>query len=53
MFSIFVSNRSGPEHSDSQLWNGMLAPLTGMTIKGAIWYQGMLTAFDSDHTKTQ
>lgn len=22
------------------LWNGMIAPLTGMAIRGAIWYQG-------------
>jgi len=52
-YFIFRSNRNEPEHSDSQLWNGMLAPLTGMTIKGAIWYQGRLTDFRSDNTKTQ
>ncbi len=27
-------------HTPSYLFNGMLSPLTKMTIKGAIWYQG-------------
>ena len=26
-------------HSNSYLYNGMVAPMHGVTIKGAIWYQ--------------
>merc|ERR1711971_1007899 len=29
-----------PFHSNSYLYNGMVAPVQGVTIKGAIWYQG-------------
>jgi len=29
-----------PWHSNSYLYNGMVAPMQGVTIKGAIWYQG-------------
>ncbi len=29
-----------PEHTATYLFNGMIAPLTPYTIKGAIWYQG-------------
>ena len=28
-----------PWHSNSYLYNGMVAPMQGVTIKGAIWYQ--------------
>lgn len=27
--------------SNSQLWNAMMHPFTKMTVKGAIWYQGL------------
>jgi sialate O-acetylesterase len=30
----------GHHHEPSTLYNAMIAPLTGYTIKGAIWYQG-------------
>jgi sialate O-acetylesterase len=39
-----------PWHADfeswgpSNLWNGMIAPLTGMAIRGVIWYQGEANA---------
>lgn len=29
-----------PQDKPSALYNGMIAPITNMTIKGAIWYQG-------------
>lgn len=28
------------QHTPSVLYNGMIAPITGMTIRGVIWYQG-------------
>ena len=29
-----------PQDETASLYNGMIAPITNMTIKGAIWYQG-------------
>ncbi len=31
----------------TQLYNGMIHPLTGLPIKGAIWYQGESNAYDT------
>ncbi|CAG5123856.1 unnamed protein product, partial [Candidula unifasciata] len=33
-------DRLGGPSNNSVLWNAMVYPLLGMTIKGAIWYQG-------------
>jgi sialate O-acetylesterase len=32
----------------TQLYNGMIHPLTGFPIKGAIWYQGESNGYDDD-----
>ena len=32
-------NEKHPYNSNSYLYNGMVAPVQGVTIKGAIWYQ--------------
>ena len=36
----FSSTGSGPNSFSSLLYNGMIRPLVGYGIKGAIWYQG-------------
>lgn len=35
-----VGSRPNPNDLPASLFNGMVAPLTGYTIRGAIWYQG-------------
>ena len=31
---------NNPQNSNSYLWNAMIHPLTKMTVKGFLWYQG-------------
>ena len=31
---------AGNQNENSQLWHAMIAPLTKLTVKGGIWYQG-------------
>ena len=33
----------------STLWNGMIAPIAGFTVKGNIWYQGESNVFADKH----
>ncbi|XP_012942504.1 sialate O-acetylesterase [Aplysia californica] len=40
------SRRQDYPQANSILWNSMIHPLLGMTIRGAIWYQGESDAFD-------
>lgn len=37
----FRYSRKKSAISNSQLWNAMMHPFTKMTVKGAIWYQGL------------
>lgn len=36
----FGIKQTGPNSFPSQLYNGMIAPITSFAIKGVIWYQG-------------
>jgi len=40
--SLFITSqeKTSPNHRASHLYNGMIAPIKNMGIKGAIWYQG-------------
>lgn len=38
---FFDCYRENSGLSNSQLWNAMMHPFTKMTVKGAIWYQGL------------
>lgn len=38
---MFVILFSSIPSKNSVLWNAMIHPLLNMTIKGAIWYQGI------------
>jgi len=35
---------NNPQNSNSYLWNAMIHPLTKMTVKGFLWYQGEANA---------
>ena len=39
--TFFDCYRGNSGLSNSQLWNAMMHPFTKMTVKGAIWYQGL------------
>jgi len=38
-----IDNKN-PQHSNSYLWNAMIAPLRKMTLTGFLWYQGEANA---------
>lgn len=42
----------GSQHRPSVLWNAMVAPLTPMSIKGIIWYQGESNAARAEQYRT-
>ena len=31
---------AGIQNEESQCWHAMLAPLTRLAVRGAVWYQG-------------
>ena len=33
-------DEKNPQQTNSHLYNGMIHPLTSLTIKGVLWYQG-------------
>jgi sialate O-acetylesterase len=41
-----------PEHGATLLYNGMLHPLIGYSLKGVIWYQGESNRLDAERYKT-
>ncbi len=40
---------NAPNRTSTLLYNGMIAPVAGYTIKGCIWYQGESNYEDPDH----
>ena len=51
-YSFDKMDKAGyPWKVPSILWNGMIAPIAGFTVKGNIWYQGESNVFVDKHYK--
>ena len=49
-YSLEKMEKAGyPWKVPSTLWNGMIAPIAGFTVKGNIWYQGESNVFADKH----
>ena len=49
-YSLEKMGKAGyPWKVPSTLWNGMIAPIAGFTVKGNIWYQGESNVFADKH----